>query len=99
LGSWISGEISIGIDPFDYFERLAREPDAPCLIYDWQIEKIERRMGLGWSEIDKTDAWKDDRGLAEYLLHCKRLDGPPRRTRSKRPQRLLPRNNPPQSIG
>jgi len=99
LGMWISGKICIGIDPFDYFERLAREPDAPGLIYDWTIEKIEMQTGLGWREIDKTDAWKDDGGFAEYLLHCRRLDGTPRRTRSKRPQRLLPRNNPPQSIG
>jgi hypothetical protein len=99
LGSWIGGEICIGIDPFDYFERLAREPDAPALVYDWQIEKIEMQMGLGWREIDKTDAWKDDGGFAEYLLHCRLLDGSPRRTRRRHPERLLPRYNPPQSIG
>jgi hypothetical protein len=99
LGSWISGEICIGIDPFEYFERLARKPDAPCLIYDWTIEKIEMQTGVGWREIDRTDARKDERGLAEYLLHCRRLDGTPRRTRSRNPEQSMRRHYPPQSIG
>ncbi|HYW59089.1 MAG TPA: hypothetical protein VE909_01095, partial [Xanthobacteraceae bacterium] len=91
---WVRGEIFIGIDPFFYFERLAREPDAPALIYDWEIEKIEMQTApfievrprlrerdparLGWTEIAETDAWKDDGGLADYVLHCRRLDGSPR---------------------
>jgi len=93
-GTWVRGEIFIGIDPFFYFERLAREPDAPALIYDWEIEKIEMQTApfievrprlrerdparLGWTEIAETDAWKDDGGLADYVLHCRRLDGSPR---------------------
>jgi hypothetical protein len=99
LGGWMSGEIHVGIDPFFYFESLARQPSAPALIYDWEIEKIEIQTApfvevqprlrkrdptrLGWSEIDRTNAWEDDGGSADYILHCRRLDRPARRTRSR----------------
>jgi hypothetical protein len=95
-GSWLRGKISIGIDPFFYFERLAHQPGAPALVYDWMIERIEmqtappievkpRVMGrdatkLGWKEILKTKAWEDE---GEYLLHCTRIGGP-RPPRSRR---------------
>jgi hypothetical protein len=46
LGSWLGGEIYIGIDPFFYFERLALQRDAPPLIYDWTFEKIEIQTAL-----------------------------------------------------
>jgi hypothetical protein len=95
-GSWIHGAVELGIDPFFYFERIATQPDAPALIYDWTIEKIEMQTAplievrprlmerdperLGWKEIDRTDAWNDDGGRAEYVLHCKRFPVPARRT-------------------
>jgi hypothetical protein len=95
-GGWLRGRAYIGIDPFFYFERLANQPGAPALIYDWKIVDIEMQTApfvetkpgvlerdparLGWSEIAKTDAWRDDGGQADYLLHCKRLDSPARRT-------------------
>jgi hypothetical protein len=95
-GSWLGGEIDVGVDPFFYFERLSKRADAPPLIYDWMIEKIEiqtapfietrpRMMERdperpGWREIGSTDAWNDDGGRAEYNLHCKRIDGRVRRT-------------------
>lgn len=82
-GDWLRGRISIGIDPFFYFERLAHEPGAPALVYDWNIERIEievrpRAMQqdptkLGWQEISETNAWED---AGEYLLHCTRTAGP-----------------------
>ena len=34
---------------------------------------------LGWREIAQTDAWHDDEGRAEYLLHCELLESSPRR--------------------
>jgi hypothetical protein len=93
-GRWLRGKIYIGIDPFFYIERLARQPGAPALIYDWKIEKIEVQTAplievkprvmardpakLGWREIVETDARGDE---GEYLLHCNRLDSPPRATR------------------
>lgn len=94
-GAWINGNIYVGIDPFFYFETLCRDCEGPALIYEWEIEKIEiqtapliydgpkRRIRdperLGWREIAKTNAWEDDEGSAEYLLHCKRLSMSPRR--------------------
>ncbi len=99
VGCWLKGKIYVGIDPFFYFESLAHQPDAPALIYDWRVERIEmqtspyvphpqddpRKMVFardperqGWIEIDKTDAWQDDQGSADYILHCRRLPGPAR---------------------
>ena len=101
-GSWLEGEIYVGVDPFFYFERLASLRDAPSLIYDWTIEKIEMQTApfiqtgprtmerdperLGWTEVGSTNAWKDDNGRAEYLLHCKRTAGPPRRMLRRTPE-------------
>jgi hypothetical protein len=96
LGNWMSGEIYVGVDPYFYFERLAHQPNAPGLIYDWKVEKIEMQTApfvkreriiirdtaqLGWNEIAQTDAWADDDGHAEYVLHCRRASGAGRRTR------------------
>ena len=83
------GQISIGIDPFFYFEQLAHQPGAPALVYDWKIERIEVQTAplievkpgvlerdatkLDWKDILKTNAWNDD---GEYLLYCTRLGGP-----------------------
>jgi len=99
-GTWLGGEVYVGVDPFFYFERLASQANAPPLIYDWMIEKIETQtapfieigpqmMGrdperLGWKEIGSTNAWNDDGGRAEYILHCKRIEGPARRTLSRK---------------
>jgi hypothetical protein len=88
-GSWLRGKISIGIDPFFYFERLAHQPGALALVYDWKIEKIEVQTAplievkprvleldetkLGWKVVLETKAWDDD---GEYLLYCSRVGGP-----------------------
>jgi hypothetical protein len=85
-GCWVRGEIELGIDPFFYFERLALRPDAPALIYDWEIVKIEAASGLRKTDSDQL-AWKElinthDDPLADYLLHCRRLDSSPRRDQS-----------------
>jgi len=96
LGNWVTGSIYIGIDPFFYFERLALLPNAPALIYEWQIEKIEMQTApfiqdarliqrdeekLAWKEIAITDAWNDDEGRGDYLLHCRLLHPHPRHRR------------------
>ena len=95
LGNWVSGEIYVGIDPFSYFETLAYRPNAPALIHDWRIDKIEMQTApfikrgrtitrdtaqLGWKEIAQTNAWADDDGNAEYVLHCRRVSSTGRRT-------------------
>jgi hypothetical protein len=94
LRSLVTGEIYIGVDSFFCMERLSRHHTAPGLIYDWIIKKIEIQTApfikangdymirdpekLGWREVDATNAWHDGMG-AEYILHCQRLDNPPRR--------------------
>jgi hypothetical protein len=95
VGNWLRGKVWIGIDPFFYFERLAREPCAPAMIYDWKIEKIEMETGpfieikprvferdpaqSGLEEIAETNAGS---GEGDYLLHCNRVDGQARKTRN-----------------
>jgi hypothetical protein len=96
-GDLVGGAIQLGVDPFMYFERLSKQPDAPALIYDWRIGKIEiqtapfmraaKRVFVrdvsqsGWKEIAATDALGDDSGHAEYVLHCARVGREARRER------------------
>jgi hypothetical protein len=42
LGSWVEGEISIGIDPYFYMEHLYKNPGMPDLFYTWRINSILR---------------------------------------------------------
>jgi hypothetical protein len=94
-GNWVSGRVSIGIDPFFYFESLAQRSGSPPLVFDWMVEGIEIETSplveiaprtfardsaqMGRTAIDRTNAWSDDDGNADYLLKCRRLDHPPRR--------------------
>jgi hypothetical protein len=92
-GCWVSGNVYIGVDPFEYFERFSRYHGAPALIYDWDVTKIELettpyiesgRMKMRdrsrrvWREVDDTKARAG--GLVDaFCLHCARLSTPPRR--------------------
>lgn len=98
LDEWLEGLISIGVDPFFYFEDHAHQPGAPALVYDWNIDKIEMETGpfietrpkhferdlekCEWKEVPKTDAWSEP---GPYLLHCSRLGGPRAPQSSRRP--------------
>jgi hypothetical protein len=42
VGSWVEGEIFVGIDPFFYKEYLHKLPEMPYLYYDWKVEAIFR---------------------------------------------------------
>jgi hypothetical protein len=91
-GDLVQGSIHLGIDPFFYFEDLSRRPGAPPLIFDWTVRRIEIQTAsliqatgrvyerdptrLGWREITETNAWKDDGGHAEYILHGIVRSGP-----------------------
>ncbi len=102
VGQLFQGRISLGVDPFFYFEEHARQEGTPALIYDWRIDRIEMQTApfveqhrmlvrdaskLGWRSIERTKAWDDDGGNAEYLLHCTCLDDRPRRSLKKRGHR------------
>lgn len=92
-GCWVSGKIYVGIDPFDYFERLSLHHADPALIYDWDVTKIELettpfvekgRVRLrdqsrrGWREAENTKA-RAGGMVDEFVLHCVRGDTPLRR--------------------
>lgn len=66
-GTMVEGELSIGIDPFVYYDRLFKHPHMPALIYRWRIDRILRvsaplvdgkgpdgRPTLVWDETRKT---------------------------------------------
>jgi hypothetical protein len=92
-GASVQGMIALSIDHYPYFENFCQQPGAPPLIYSWQIQRIEIQTApwkevrprsferdpshYGWREIERTDAWNDDDGHAEYLLHCIRQPAPP----------------------
>jgi hypothetical protein len=92
-GCWVSGKCYVGVDPFVYFDHLSRYHAAPALIYDWDVTKIDLeitpviesgsarildRSRRGWRDVDDT---KSTAGsfMREFVLHCSRLDTPPRR--------------------
>ena len=96
---WVQGFISLGIDPFSYFETHARRRGVPPAIYGWDITGIWHETApwissevtgfgrsmvrdpekLGWAWLDRTDAWADDNGNAEYLVRCRANSSPPTR--------------------
>jgi hypothetical protein len=81
-----SGTVYLGVDPFFYFESLALEPDAPALIYNWRIHRIEvetapRVFSDGMMIYDPqklklVDVQDTTRG-EDFILHCERLPGLP----------------------
>jgi hypothetical protein len=83
-----SGEIYLGVDPFSYFERLSCEADAPPLIYNWRIHRIEvetapRVLKDGFMIYDpdkrKLADVQDTRRGEDFVLHCERLADPPQK--------------------
>jgi hypothetical protein len=93
-GHFVTGGFFIEVDPFFYFERGAKIPGVPPLVYTWRVDQIlmqtapfietaprmpERDPAAwGWTEIEQTNAWEDDDSHAEYLLRCQRLHVPPK---------------------
>jgi hypothetical protein len=93
-GALFEGGVYLGIDHFDYFERLSKSENAPALIFDWKVERIQMQTApfiergdrmrirdpekIGWCDVSQTNAWEDDKESAEYILHCTRLTDVPR---------------------
>ena len=88
-GRFFEGAINLGIDPYFYMEYLGKPHGAPPLIFTWRIREIFRQTALvrdpstvAWSPATETDAWHDDDGHAEYMLHAEVIDPAPRRATS-----------------
>jgi hypothetical protein len=39
-GTWVEGEVYIGIDPFMYFEGLDKRPGMPSLTYEFRVDQL-----------------------------------------------------------
>jgi hypothetical protein len=87
-GVWFEGKVSFGIDPFFYKEYLSREEGIPDIFYEWNVRRIELNntpwienrslrtrdeTRKNWSDVKATDAWNDDNGNAEYILHLQKI--------------------------
>jgi hypothetical protein len=91
-GAWIAGTVWLGVDPFMYFDQLHTLSRMPALAYSWEIKRIGRQTSpfievapksfrrdaskSSYVEVVETDAWEDDGGHAENVLHCRKLDVP-----------------------
>lgn len=60
VGDYLTGEIYLGIDRFDYFESLNKFDEIPALIYSWKVEKI-------FLETTPRIETKDDRGKSVFV--------------------------------
>jgi hypothetical protein len=40
IGQHVQGRLSLGVDPFMYYETLHKIPDMPPLIHEWRIDSI-----------------------------------------------------------
>jgi hypothetical protein len=88
-GASVKGEIHISIDHFGYFESWAKAEDAPALIHDWHIDRVELETTPwleprpryferdatreAWRDVPATKAWNHDGGRANYILTATRL--------------------------
>jgi hypothetical protein len=42
-GDWVAGGINLSVDPFFYFEELAKRRRLPPLIYAWRVHEVLQR--------------------------------------------------------
>lgn len=80
------GEIWLGVDPFFYFERLSHERDAPPLIFDWRIHRIEvetaprilrdNMLVYDPDRLRLKDV-EDTREGEDFVLHCELVSAVP----------------------
>ncbi len=43
VGSFVSGQLHLGVDPFFYMEYLFRQQGMQPLIYTWHVDRIQRQ--------------------------------------------------------
>ena len=90
-GRAFRARISLGVEPFSWFAVELANGVVQPMVYTWRIESILRQTApliligrslvrdaerLGYEEIDRTNAWDDDGGHAEYVLRCRLLPVP-----------------------
>lgn len=80
-----TGEIYLGVDPFFYFEQLSFERDAPPIIHNWRIHRIEVETAPRVLKDNMMIYDPDKRKLADvqdtgdgedFILHCECLGDP-----------------------
>jgi len=69
VGDRLEGRISLDVDPFFYFEEIAKQTGVPPIIYTWRIDKIELDVTpMEWAP-------KDDPRVIEQYSHLGALKG------------------------
>jgi hypothetical protein len=80
-------EIWVGVDPFFYFETLSLEREAPPLVFDWRIHRIEVETA---PRVLQANMWvydpdrlclkdvEDTREGEDFVLHCELVSAEPR---------------------
>jgi hypothetical protein len=96
-GQIIRSRLSLGVDPFFYFDELARDGRYPALVYTWDVRGIRRetaphvRRNDVWVrdeskrariQVPRSNAWEDDGGNGDYLLDCDLPAAPAKRDSS-----------------
>ena len=86
--SRIAAILRLAVDAFSCYETVDASGEVVPLVYSWRIHSILMQTApfmnvgdvgmrdpqrLGYEEIAKTDAWKDDGGHASYILRCELL--------------------------
>jgi len=62
-GSWVEGEIYLGIDPFMYFEDLKNLSGIPALAYSFSVEKIFLETTPWLKKVEESGGeirWRDE---------------------------------------
>ena len=70
---WVGGELSLGIDPYFYFEQLSKDSRVPPLIYAWKVTRILRDSapyieGVGPGG-RKAWVWDEPKRVSEDVDH------------------------------
>jgi hypothetical protein len=46
VGQVLAGRATLGVDPYSYFEQLAKDPRYPDMVYTWNVRSIGRDTAL-----------------------------------------------------
>jgi len=67
VGEFVEGTVTLAVDPFSYFERLAKLEGVPALIYEWHIDSIEQETTPRiHSKVCGRDVYQRDENRVEF---------------------------------